>query len=406
MRQRRGSRPLHERLPALGRRRFLGLAAGLPVGLTGWLGQGCSAGGGATPVPTAGGGTTPAARTADGTAIPVPKVNGGINVHPLRRLDSDPAEQDPIIVPDLVALQVRAVYELGFDGLRITAPFGDRSSFLAAIPYVRAARALGIDAVIVLADFAGFVLAQALHDDDRRGEVLKLYATVFAPPPEPVRPGMGGLGPKGAGRVAFEILNEPTHFLGVPPEIYVHEFLAPCFTWLKASNPEVIVVSAAEVGNLDGPARVRAMLEAGLESVADRIAYHIYSHGAIALLSANVKQIVWITESGTAGTALHLPWVRDTFPEIKNQIGDVTRIFYYDLYDPEPGVYRLLDIRAEGGGYKAVVESSDLYSFFADNVAAEAAGRPLLGFDTLVPDIRAYFPTEDDLRAYDEVRNP
>jgi hypothetical protein len=115
---------------------------------------------------------------------------------------------------------------------------------------------------------------------------------------------------------------------------------------------------------------------------------------------------VWITESGTAGTALHLPWVRDTFPEIKNQIGDVTRIFYYDLYDPEPGVYRLLDIRAEGGGYKAVVESSDLYSFFADNVAAEAAGRHLLGFDTLVPDIRAYFPTEDDLRAYDEVRNP
>lgn len=402
MRRRRGSRPLRERLPEPGRRRFLRLTAGLPIGLTGWLGQGCSAGGGATPGPTAGTGTTLVARTADDTAIPVPKVNGGINVHPLRRLDSDPAEQDPVIVPDLVASQVRAVYELGFDGLRITAPFGDRGSFLAAIPYVRAARALGIDAVIVLADFAGFVLAQALHDDDRRGEVLELYATVFAPPPQPVRPGMGGLGPKGAGRVAFQILNEPTHFLGLPPAVYVHEFLAPCYTELKATSPQVIVVSAAEVGNVDGPARVRAMLEAGLESVTDRVAYHIYSRAVIPLLSANVKQLVWVTESGASGTANHLPWVRDTFPEIKKQIGDVTRIFYYDLYDPEPGVYRLLDIRAGGGGYEAVVESADLYAFFAGNVAAEAAGRPLLGFDTLVPDIHAYFPTEDDIRAYDE----
>lgn len=406
MRRRRGSRPLDERPPELGRRRFLRLTAGLPVGLAGWLGTGCSNGGDGTPGPTAATAATPAGRSSEGTAVPVPKVNGGINVHPLRRLDSDPAEQDPVIVPDLVALQVRAVYELGFDGLRITAPFGDRGNFLAAIPYVRAARALGIDAVVTVADFAGFSLARALHDDDRRADVLRLYATVFAPPPEPVRPGMGGLGPRGVGRVAFQVLNEPTHFLGVPPDVYVHEFLAPCFTWLKAANPEVIVVSAAEVGNVDGPARIRAMLEAGLESVTDRIAYHVYSHAVIPLLSANVRQIVWITESGAAGTALHLPWVRDTFPEIRQEIGDVTRIFYYDLFDPDRGVYRLLDIRAEGGGYRAVVESADLYGFLVDKVVAEAAARPLLGFDTLVPDIRLYFPTEADVRAYDEASKP
>jgi hypothetical protein len=151
---------------------------------------------------------------------------------------------------------VRAVYDLGFDGLRITVPFGDRGSFLAAIPYVRAARALGIDAVVILADFAGFTLARALHDDDWRGDVLHLYSTVFAAPPEPVRPGMGGLGPKGVGRVAFQVLNEPSHFLGVPPDVYVHEFLAPCFTWLKARTL-THVVSAAEVENVDGPARIR-----------------------------------------------------------------------------------------------------------------------------------------------------
>jgi hypothetical protein len=406
MRRRRGSRPLHEPPPELGRRRFLRLTAGLPVGLAGWLGPGCSTGADGVPAPTAGTAATPVPRGSSGPAIPVPKVNDGINVHPLRRLDADPAEQDPVIVPDLVALQLREVYELGFDGLRITVPYGDRGSFFAAIPYVRCARALGIDAVVVLSDFAGFELAQALHDDERRAGVLGLYATVFAPPPEPVRPGMGGLGPKGVGRVAFQVLNEPTHFLGVPPDVYVHEFLAPCFTWLKAASPDVIVVAAAEVGNLAGPARVRAMLEAGLESVADRIAYHIYSRDVIPLLSANVKQIVWVTESGAAGTGLHLPWVRDTFPEIRSRIGDVTRIFYYDLYDADRGAYRILDIQAQGGGYRAVVESTDLYAFFAGNVTAAAAGQPLLGFDTLVPDIRAYFPTEADVRAYAEARRP
>jgi hypothetical protein len=329
-------------------------------------------------------------------------VNGGINVHPLRRLDEDPAEQDPVIVPDLVALQVRAAYELGFDGLRITAPFGDRGSFLAAIPYARAARALGIDAVVVLADFAGFTLAQALHDDERRAEVLGLYSDVFAPAPPPAAPGMG-LGQRAVGRVAFQVLNEPTHFLGVPPDVYVHEFLAPCYTQLKATSPDVIVVSAAEVGNVDGPARVRAMLEAGLESVTDRVAYHIYSRAVIPLLPPNVIHLVWVTESGASGTANHLPWVRDTFPEIRARIEDVSRLFYYDLFDPDRGVYRILDIRAEGDGYRAVVESADLYGFFTNRVVAAAAGRPLLGFDTLVPDIRAYFPTEDDIRAYDEV---
>ena len=402
MARHRGSRPL-DRPPDSGRRRFLRLTAGLPVGLAGSMSRGCSTGSDGVSGPTAGTAATPGARASSGDAVRVPRANGGMNVHPLRRLDSDPAEQVPVIVPDLVALQVSAVYELGFDGLRITAPFGDRSSFLAAIPYVRSARALGIDAVVVLADLSGLVLAHALHDDERRAEALQLYTTVFAPPPEPVRPGMGGLGPKGVGRIAFQVLNEPTHFLGVPPDVYVREFLAPCYTWLKAGNPDLIVVSAAEVGNIDGPARIRAMLEAGLESVADRIAYHVYTRSTIPLLSANVRQIVWITESGAAGTALHLPWVRDTFPEIFAQIGDASRIFYYDLFDGDPGVYRLLDIRAEGEGYRAVVESTDLYAFFADNVAAEAAGRPLLSFDTLVPDIRAYFPTEADIRAYDEV---
>jgi hypothetical protein len=113
---------------------------------------------------------------------------------------------------------------------------------------------------------------------------------------------------------------------------------------------------------------------------------------------------VWVTESGVAGTALRLPWVRDTFPQILEQIGDASRIFYYDLYDPDPRVYRLFDIRDEGGTYVPVAESGALYQFFDDELNAAAAGRPLLGFDTLVPDIRLYFPTPADIAAYEQVR--
>jgi hypothetical protein len=384
----------------LGRRQFLHLAAaGLP-GLTAWSSLACSSSPGQPESPLAAtAGSSPLG--AQATPVLAPRVNGGINVHPLRTLEAATGPGDLTIVPELVALQLESVYELGFDGLRITAPFGDRANFLAAIPYVRAARAIGIDAVVVLSEFAGLELPRALYDDGRRERALRLYASVFGPPPEPVRPDLGGLGPRGVGRIAFQILNEPAHFFGVPPDVYVHDFLTPCFVSLKASHPEIIVVSAAEVGNSAGPARMRAMLEAGLERSVDRIAYHIYDRSIIGELSSHVRSIVWVTESGSAGTASHLPWVRDVFPEIRARITDSLRIFYYDLYDPGPGAYRLLDIRREGDAYRKLVESADLHAHFTQNVLAAARG-PILDFASLIPEIRAYFPTANDVAAYDE----
>lgn len=377
------------------RRRFLRLSAGLPVAVLGALG--CASDRVVAPST----GREPQGGGANVSPELVPKVNGGINVHPLRRLDRDPNEREPLIVPDLVALQLREVYGLGFDGLRITAPFGDRGSFLAAIPYARAARALGIDAVVVLSDFSGFTLAQALYSDRRRPAVLRLYETVFAGPVVPATSAV-----RAPGRIAFQILNEPTHFLGIPPEVYVNEVLRPCFLELKGYDPDRIVVSAAEVGNVDGPPRIRAMLEAGLEKWCDRLAYHVYSRKVISLLQANVTELVWVTESGSTGTEQHLGWVRDTFPEIRAQIPDVSRIFYYDLFDGERGLYRLLDIQADGSSFRAVVESAELCAFFAQRVATAAAGGPLLGFDTLIPDIRAYYPSASDVRAYEIASKP
>lgn len=379
------------------RRRFLELGAGTALGLSGWL-SGCARYEVSDrPASTKGGGNN-----TDTTPGPIvtPKTNDAIGVAPLRVLDPGLTGTDTI-VPELVALQMRTVYELGFDGIRMTASFGDRANLLAAIPYVRIARALGIDGVVVLTQFSGVEIATALFDEKRRAEVLRFYAHVFGPAPHPAAPNVGGLGPGGAGRIAFQILNEPALFFGIPPAVYVREILAPARAILRDLDPKIIVVAAAEVGTAEGPPRMREMLEAGLETNCDRIAYHIYDRDVIRLLPPHVRGVVWITETGAATTAGHLAWVRDTYPEIQAQLIDVTRLFYFDLYDGTPGGFRLIDIRKTATGYERVAESADLYAYLAGRVAEKAAGRQMLTFDQLIPDVTAYFPTADDIAAYD-----
>lgn len=383
----------------LPRRRFLELTAGASIGVPAWLAQGCSRYEAADVPPRQRGGAN-----VDTSAGPIftPRINDGIGVAPVWRLNADPHERTvhPDISPELVALQLRTVYELGFDGIRITASYGLGPSLVAAIPYVRAARAIGLDAVVVLSDFGGLEIATALFDEKQRARVLAFYAKVFGTPPLPVVPNPRGLGPGGAGRVAFEILNEPALFFGIPPATYVHDFLAPCFGVLRELDHRIIVVSAAEVGTSDGPPRMRAMLEAGLETVCDRIAYHIYDPDVIRMLPSHVRGTVWITETGAQGVGAHLPWVRDRYAEIHAQLQDVTRLFYFDLYDNDSNLFRLIDIKKTPTGYERIVESTDLVAYFTQRVADDVAGRAVLPFDTLIPDIRLYFPTEEDIAAY------
>lgn len=382
----------------LDRRRFLtAVASGVPAGLAvGWL-SGC---GGpavvdAPPAPS----STPAP---DGsTPVLAPRVNGGINIHPLWRLGRASSPGDSTIVPELISLQLDSVYALGFDGMRLTAPFSEREGFLAAVTYARAARAIGIDAIVILSEFAGLTLPRALASDELRATVLDLYGELFVPPPKPVRPGLPGLGKQGVGRIGLQVLNEPALFFGIPPATYVTEFLSPSYQYLKAGFPDAIVISAAEVGTMAGPARMRAMLEAGLERVTDRVAFHVYDEDVIPLLSDNVRSLVWITESGVRGPSNHLGWVRDVFPDIRAGIADTSRIFFYDLYDSDPGAYRVFDIVRNGDQYERIVESRELFDYWTDRVEDAAPG-PLIPFSDLIPDIRAYLPTAEDEAAYDE----
>jgi hypothetical protein len=343
------------------------------------------------------GGVAAAPRTLWAQGIPtpvaglrVPRVNGAINIPPLRRLDA--ADRSPGIEPDLVDAQMRALYELGFAAIRITMSFERFGpDFLAAIPYVRAARALGLDVLALLADFSGYDLAQALTRARTRDEVLRTIVGILGPPPAPA----GGTG--FVGGLAWQVLNEPAHFLGIAPEHYVQELLAPAYEDLKRLAPDIAVVSAAEIGNLDGIARLRVMQEAGVEAYCDRIGYHVYGRNLLPHLSGLARKPAWVTESGAAGVPNHLTWQRDVLPEVKERIGNVERVYYFALYEQQPHGFRLLDIRrGADGAVQVIAESEALARHLAQRVASETGGAPTVSYRQLVPDILAYFATDQD----------
>jgi len=326
---------------------------------------------------------------------PLPRVNGGINLQPLRRFDQDGSRAEPLIVPELVDLQLQAVYELGFERMRLTLSFNRFGpDFLAAIPYVRAARAMGIHVLGVIGQFSGFDLVQALSRPATREEVLEVYLTIFD---DTVAPASSTIGETGS--FSAQVLNEPTHFLGIPPEAYVWDFLAPAYDHLKEDDPRLLVVSAAEVGGVDGLLRQRALFEAGLERFCDRVAYHVYNPGLIPRLAGMATRPVWITESGIAGPERHLDWVTRLFSEMSRAIPSVEQIFFFALFDFQPNRYRLIDIVPQGdGGFHALVESEELVRYFLGRVNQATGGEARASYRDLIPDITDYFPTAEDLR--------
>jgi hypothetical protein len=323
---------------------------------------------------------------------PLPRVNGAINVQPLRTFALQPGNGVPI-VPELVELQMRLLYELGFEWIRITISFSRFSSdFLAAIPYVRAARALGINVLGLMADFSGYDLVQALVRRPTRDAVVGAYLAIFDQDVTPASPLIGE-----PGRFVIQVLNEPVHFLGIAPDVYVREYLSPVYGAIKSRHPELTVISAAEVGNVDGFLRFRTMLRTGLEQVCDGVGCHIYSQQLISLFGDLARVPVWVTESGVEGPENHLPWVRDVFPAIRRGISGVAQVFYFDLFDAQPRRFRLVDIEPRpDGGFGVAAESAELVQYYAARVAAAGGDVPHARYVDLIPDITAYFPNDAD----------
>lgn len=327
---------------------------------------------------------------------PIPRVNGGINVSPLRRFEPNTSFTPPIIIPKLIDLQMKLLYELGFEQMRITISFERFGpNFLAAIPYVRAARALGIDVLGIIGQFAGADLVRAITNDATRNEVLETYARIF-----------GAFVPSASksistpGRFAAQILNEPTNFDGLPPDVYVRSFLRPAYLHLKEDDPTIPIVAAAPVSSAEGILRLQKMIETGLEDVCDRMAFHIYTTRFLDRLSELTTKPVWVTESGVEGSARHLDWLTSTYDAIRARIPAVERIYWFQLFDFQPNGFRLFDIvRDPLTEFRTVSESDDAVSWLQARVKEASGDVPRASYEELIPDITLYLPTEEDIRA-------
>lgn len=338
-------------------------------------------------------------QASDGVPAPLPRVNGGLNLQPIRRSGALKGGA-PTEGPDLVELQTRILYELGFSSMRITLSFESfNQNFLAAVPYVRAVRALGIDVVGVMADFRGFDLVRALVEPRVRRTVVEAYLAVYGAPVPRASPSISR-----AGSFFLQVLNEPTHFFGIEPSVYVRDFLAPVYDDVKRLEPDQVVVAAAAVGNVDGVLRTRSMIQTGLESVCDRVAYHVYSALTIPLLRDLSHLPVLVTESGAEGPSRHLPWVREMFPRVRSEL-DVQEVFYFDLLDAEPNRWRVIDVHVdEAGDPHVIAESPDLLQFWVDRMA-NASREPHATFHELIPDFTAYAPSDLDAALVSDARN-
>jgi hypothetical protein len=131
-----------------------------------------------------------------------------------------------------------------------------------------------------------------------------------------------------SGRFAFQILNEPTHFLGITTIAYVRDFLRPAYYHLKEDDPEITIVSAAAIGSAAGLLQSREMIAAGLELYCDRVAFHIYSTAFLGQLAELAEKAVWVTESGSRGAASHREWMTSTFDRILREVPRTEKIFW------------------------------------------------------------------------------
>jgi hypothetical protein len=246
----------------------------------------------------------------------------------------------------------------------------------------------------VISQFTGFDLVQALADPATRDEVLETYVRIFDAPVPAASAAIAS-----PGRFAAQILNEPTHFLGIAPTAYVRDFLRPAYYHLKEDNPSITIVSAAAIGSAAGLLQSREMVEAGLEHYCDRVAFHLYTTGHLSEFARLSTKPVWITESGSRGTASHHAWMTTTFDRIRREVPATERIFWFDLFDLGTEGFRLIDLApALDGSIEVVSESAVAVDWLRGRVDEALAGAPAIPYPELVPDITLYFPAEEDFR--------
>ena len=131
------------------------------------------------------------------------------------------------------------------------------------------------------------------------------------------------------------------------PQNYV-ELLAFCYSIVKDLAPGKLVVGAATTSiNQNYPETLsynRGMRDAGAGDFLDVWAVHYYGSQYENVLRSNgvadflngLGRTIWVTESGSQGLINQLEYVEKTWPFLRDHIGSIDRIYYYQHTESTP----------------------------------------------------------------------
>ena len=154
----------------------------------------------------------------------------------------------------------------------------------------------------------------------------------------------------------WQILNEPQLFEGISERTYVQTYLAPSFERIKERDPGITVVSAAPVGNTDGPDRFRALVDAGVADWCDVVAIHVYTSSPDAYAGL-VARPIWVTETGSPDPGARRGFFERTVRPMFGPPLGAERVFWFEMLDERLTGFGLIGpdgAPTETGTYEAI----------------------------------------------------
>jgi hypothetical protein len=167
----------------------------------------------------------------------------------------------------------------------------------------------------------------------------------------------------------WEIGNEVDYFIKMSAQEYMTIFDK---IYQASRDWDIILLSQAPFGNIDGAKFFKAMVDNGLDKYSDIVValhYYGYTSEAIHRFSSQVHRLplsvdVWVTETGIKDQSKHIGYVNEIYPNLTNVLR-AKKIFWYVF--SECSEHSLVsNLCSDCGGN---VTPSPLYRLLVDSVA-------------------------------------
>ena len=149
----------------------------------------------------------------------------------------------------------------------------------------------------------------------------------------------------------FQIGNEVTTILpSTGPTLTIDQYMdifLRIYDHVQSRHPgRAILLTQSTLGSgLHGPTELEAMVNLGLTRVDPKhviIAINMYDldHAGqfLGLLGGPLRRFrLWVTESGTRDPSLHMTWVRDEYPRLRNLVR-AERVYWYVMWGGDSGI--------------------------------------------------------------------